>query len=375
MARTLRSDKVLFWEALALVCASLVMVYSASAVVAPIQQGAAPYDKFMHHLPFALLGVLALVVMMRIDYHVLRRPEVIWPLVGVTVIALLAVFLFPTRKGAARWISIFGILSWQPSELAKVVAIIFAAAVLERRMHRIEDLKYALGPVLLVAGGMAFLIVMQPDLGTPMVLVASVLAICVAAGLAWRYLAGVALVALPVVVGLVLMYPYRLERVLSFLDSKPDIKGVGYQLWQSKIALGVGGLFGVGLGNGMQQKLSFLPEPENDFMFAVIGEELGLLGTTAVVVAFAVIAWRGLRASLTAPDRFGALLAVGLTMMIALQAMVHMSVVTGLAPTKGIPLPLVSAGGSSLVMNLIAMGILLNISQQASSRAAKAVDG
>ena len=374
MARTLRSDKVLFWEALALVCASLVMVYSASAVVAPAKDVVA-YDKFIHHLPFALLGVVALFVMMRVDYHVLRRPDVIWPLVAVTVIALLAVFLFPARKGASRWISIFGIVSWQPSELAKVVAIIFAAAVLERRMHRIEDVKFALGPIMVVAGGMAFLIVMQPDLGTPMILVAAVLAICVAAGLAWRYLAGVALVALPVLVGLVLMYPYRLERITSFLDSKPDIKGAGYQLWQSKIALGVGGLFGVGLGNGMQQKLSFLPEPENDFMFAVIGEELGLLGTTAVVVAFGVIAWRGLRASLTAPDRFGSLLAVGLTMMIALQAMVHMSVVTGLAPTKGIPLPLVSAGGSSLVMNLVAMGILLNISQQASSRAAKAVDG
>ena len=372
MARTLRSDKVLFWEAVALVCASLVMVYSASAVVAS-NRNADAYGTFLRQLPWAMLGLVALFAMMRIDYHVLRRPEVIWPLVGVTFVALVAVFLFPERKGASRWIYVLG-LSWQPSELAKVVAIIFGAAVLERRMHRIDDVKWALGPVLIVTGALALLIVMQPDLGTPVVLVAAVVAMIISAGLAWRYLAGLALVMLPVLVGFIVMYPYRLERILAFWDAKPDLRGSGYQLWQSKIALGVGGIFGLGLGNGLQ-KLSFLPEPENDFIFAVIGEELGLLGTTAMVVAFGVIAWRGLRASLTAPDRFGALLGVGLTMMIAIQALVNMSVVTGLFPTKGIPLPLVSAGGSSLVMNLIAMGILLNISQQASAKASAALDG
>lgn len=371
MARTLRSDKVLFWEAVALVCASLVMLYSASAVVASNRVGN-PYGMFFHQLPWALLGLVALLVMMRVDYHVLRKPEVIWPIVAFTIVALMAVFLFPARKGATRWISLFG-LHFQPSELAKLVAVIFSAAVLERRMHRIHDVKWALGPVVLVAGGLAALIVAQRDIGTPLVLLLAVGSMMISAGLAWRYLAGMALVSMPVLVGLILMHEYRMARLLAFLDPKADLRGVGYQLWQSEIALGVGGVFGVGLGHGLQ-KLSFLPEPENDFIFAVIGEELGLLGTTAMVVAFAVIAWRGLRASLIAPDRFGSLLGVGLTMMIAVQAMVNMTVVTGMAPTKGLPLPLVSAGGSSLLMNMIAMGILLNISQQASSTAHSAID-
>lgn len=372
MARTLRSDKVLFWEAVTLVCASLVMLYSASAVVASNRIGSSPYDTFFHQLPWAMLGLVALFVMMHVDYHVLRKPEVIWPVVAFTVIALFAVFAFPPRKGATRWISFFG-LHFQPSELAKLVAVVFSAAVLERRMHRIDDVKWALGPVILVAGGMVALIVLQKDLGTPLVLVLAVVAIAVSAGLPWRYLAGMTLVMLPVLAGLVIMYQYRMQRLLAFLDPTADPSGVGYQLNQSKIALGVGGVLGVGLGHGMQ-KLSFLPEPQNDFIFAVIGEELGLLGTTAMVIAFGVIAWRGLRASLTAPDRFGSLLGVGLTMMIALQAMVNMTVVTGMAPTKGLPLPFVSAGGTSLLMNLIAMGILLNISQQASPTAHSTID-
>jgi cell division protein FtsW len=371
MARTLRSDNVLFWETVALVCASLVMLYSASAVVAS-NRGGSPYGVFLHQLPWAMLSLVALLVIMRVDYHVLRKPEVIWPVVVITVLALMAVFLFPPRKGATRWITLFG-LNFQPSELAKLVAVVFSAVVLEKRMHRIDDVKWALGPVLLVAGGLAALVVAQRDIGTPVVLVLAVGAMMVSAGLAWRYLIGLTLVALPVMAGLILMHPYRVERLMSFIDPKASLTEAGYQLWQSKIALGVGGVLGVGLGKGIQ-KLSFLPEPENDFIFAVIGEELGLLGTTAMVVAFAVIAWRGLRASLLAPDRFGSLLGVGLTMMIAVQALLNISVVTGLAPTKGLPLPLVSAGGSSLLMNMIAMGILLNISQQASSTAHAAID-
>jgi cell division protein FtsW len=370
MARTLKSDKFLFWEAVALVCASLVMVFSASAVIADSNGRA--YDIFLRQLPWALMGLVALFVMMRVDYHELRRPEVIWSLLGVTVVALLAVFLFPKRNGAHRWI-MFGNLSWQPSELAKVVAIVFCAAVLERRMHRINDVKYALAPVAIVAGGLALLIVGQPDLGTPAMLLLAVFAMVFAAGLSWRYLAGAALLALPVVAYFIATEPYRVRRIFAFLNPEASRLEDAYQLIQSKIAIGSGGWLGLGLGQG-QQKLFFLPEPHNDFIFAVIGEEIGLIGTTAVVIAFGIIAWRGLRAALLAPDRFGALLGVGLAMMVALQAFINMSVVTGLAPTKGIPLPLVSAGGSSLMMNLIAMGILLNISQQASATAAATVD-
>ena len=370
MARTLRSDKVLFWEAVVLVGASLVMVFSASAVISASDGGA--YEVFLRQLPWALIGLVALFVMMRVDYHMLRRPEVIWGLLGFTVLALAAVFAFPARNGAHRWVS-FSSLTWQPSELAKVVAILFTAAVLERRMHRINDLTYSLTPVAIVAGGLALMIVVQPDLGTPAMLLLAVFAMVFAAGLSWRYLAGAALLMLPVLAYFIAVEPYRVQRILAFLNPASGLLGDNYQLDQSKIALGSGGWLGLGLGNGIQ-KLFFLPEPHNDFIFAVIGEELGLIGTTAALVAFAVIAWRGLRASLLAPDRFGSLLGVGLTMMVALQAFINMSVVVGLAPTKGIPLPLISAGGSSLMMNLIAMGILLNISQQASATAASAVD-
>lgn len=370
MARTLKSDKVLFWEAVVLVCASLVMVFSASAVVQETKDGRA-YEVFLRQLPWAFMGLVALFVMMRVDYHQLRRPEVIWTLLAVTVIALLAVFAFPKRNGAHRWIALGG-LTWQPSELAKVVAIIFSAAVLERRMHRINDVKYALLPIAIVAGGLALIIVLQPDLGTPAMLVLAVVAMIFSAGLSWRYLAGVGLLMLPVLAYFIIREPYRIMRVLAFLNPDAGTLAGNYQLTQAKIAIGTGGWFGLGLGDGIQ-KLHFLPEPHNDFIFAVIGEELGLLGTTAVLVAFGIIAWRGLRVALLAPDRFGALLGVGFAMMVAVQAFVNMSVVTGLAPTKGIPLPLISAGGSSMMMNLIAMGVLLNISQQASKAAETAV--
>ena len=365
MARTLRSDKILFWSALALVCTSVVMVFSASVLN---KTAGSP----LRQLGWAVAGIVALLVMMRIDYHYLRRPAVIWTLVSFTAAGLIAVFFFDERNGASRWIEI-GHLTWQPSEFAKVVAIVFAAAVLERRMHRINDVSYSLVPIGIVTGALAFLIVMEPDLGTATVLILVVLAMVFAAGLSWRYLAGVFLLMLPVVTYFIVAYPWRVARILSFMDPSRDPLGDRYQLGQSEIALGSGGTFGLGLGNGLQ-KVFFLPEAHNDFIFAVVGEELGLIGTTAILVCFAVIAWRGLRAALLAPDRFGALMGIGIALMVGLQAFINMSVVTGLAPTKGIPLPLVSAGGSSLVMNLLAMGILLNISQQASSTAAATVD-
>jgi cell division protein FtsW len=181
------------------------------------------------------------------------------------------------------------------------------------------------------------------------------------------------LLALPALAYFIITEQYRWSRIVAFWRPGASQQTEGYQLWQSKIAIGSGGPFGLGLGNGVQ-KVHFLPEPDNDFIFAVIGEELGLVGTTAIVLIFGIIVWRGLRASLLAPDRFGALFGIGLVMMVGLQAFVNMSVVVGLAPTKGIPLPFVSAGGTSLLMNLLAMGVLLNISQQTSPVAAASVD-
>jgi cell division protein FtsW len=372
MARTLKSDKLLFTVTLFLVCSSVVMVYSASAVQALDQHGSAAW--FMgKQLLWAVLGVSVMLGAMRLDYHALRRPAVIWSLVGVTVAGLLSVFFFDPRNGTQRWM-LLGPLSLQPSELAKVTAIVFAAALLERRMSRINDLRYAIGPIAIVSLALAGLIVSEPDFGTSVVLLSVVGAVIFGAGLSYRYLVGMGLLLLPAAIGLVLIEPYRVRRLFAFIDPELDPTGASYQLNQSLIAVGSGGGLGRGLMEGVQ-KLYYLPEAHTDFIYAVVGEELGLIGTSLILLCFVVITWRGLRTALVAPDRFGALLAIGLTMMISLQALVNMSVVLGLAPTKGIPLPFVSNGGSSLLVSLLAMGILLNISQQSSPTAAASIEG
>jgi cell division protein FtsW len=363
MARTLKSDKVLFWAALVLVCTSVIMVVSARM----IHDGAS--EVLQRQLGLAVVGLLALFAAMRADYHHLRRPAVIWTLFAVTIVGLLAVFFFGQRNGAHRWIEIPG-LTLQPSEVAKLVAIVFAAAVLERRMHRISDVGFSLTPIAIVTVLFAFLIVREPDLGTAMLLVLTVMAMIFSAGLHWRHLVASGMLMLPVLAYYIVFEPFRWARILAFWDSSGS---QNYQLDQSMIALGSGGALGLGLGQGLQ-KMYFLPEPHNDFIYAVIGEELGLIGTTAVLACFLVIAWRGLRAAVLAPDRFGTLMGTGITAMIGLQALINMSVVTGLVPTKGIPLPFVSAGGSSLLVNMLAIGILLNISQQASPTAAASVE-
>lgn len=372
MARTLKSDKLLFWATLLLVGASVVMVYSASAVQSA-DKNLAPYNVLLKQAVWAAIGLVLLLAVMRIDYHEFRRPAVIWALLAVTVAALLAVFAFSPRKGTYRWIA-SGNFSLQPSEMAKLVAVLFAAALLERRMHRVNEVGYALLPVGLVAGGLAGLIVLEPDFGTAAVLVLVITAVVFAAGLSYRYLVGTMVILVPAAMFLVVTAEYRMRRILAFLDPWADPFGDGYQIVQALIAVGSGGVFGRGLMLGVQ-KLFYIPEPHNDYIFAVISEELGLIGASVALACFAVIAWRGLRTSVVAPDRFGALLAVGLTLMVALQAFVNMSVVLSLLPPKGIPLPFVSSGGSSLVVNLIAMGILLNISQQASPTATAEVEG
>lgn len=367
MARTLKSDKVLFTMTLLLVGASVVMVYSASAVQSLDRHGS-PTWFLGKQLLWAVLGIGVMLGAMRIDYHVLRQPPIIWTLVAVTVAGLIAVFFFAPRNGTYRWM-LFGSVSLQPSELAKLTAIVFAAALLERRMHRVDDLGYAIAPIGVIAFALAGLIVLEPDFGTAVVLVSVVGVVVFGAGLSYRYLIGTGLLLLPAAIGLVIMEPYRMRRILAFLNPEEDPLGASYQLNQSLIAVGSGGALGRGLMEGVQ-KLYYIPESHNDFIYAVVGEEFGLVGTTLILSCFAVIAWRGLRTALVAPDRFGALLAIGLTMMVSLQALVNMSVVLGLAPTKGIPLPFVSNGGSSLLVSLLAMGILLNISQQASPAAA-----
>jgi cell division protein FtsW len=364
MARKLRFDRLLFVVAVLLVCASVVMVFSASAVLAKV--------KFQHEYLFLLkqatwagLGFLMLAIVMRIDYRSYRQPFVIWTLLGVVTAALVAVLFGPEINGTKRWFAVAGV-GIQPSELAKLAAILFTAALLERRMERVNDLNYSLRPVALMVACLAGLIVVE-DLGTALILVATVVAMVFAAGLSYRYLLTIAGCAVPVVAAVVWLEPYRLQRILTYLDPSRDPQGAGFHVNQSLIAVGTGGVFGRGLW-GSQQKLFYLPEPHTDFIYAVISEELGLIGAVAVAICFAVIAWRGVVIAQQAPDRFGAFLALGLTTMIVLQALVNISVVLALLPAKGLPLPFVSAGGSSLLINLLAMGVLLNVSQHTTAR-------
>lgn len=361
MARTLKSDKTLFLATILLVAASVVMVFSASAVQADARYNMS-YFFLSKQLLWAVSGTMLMLAVMRVDYHVFQKPAIVWSFIAVTLMLLVAVFFFSPRNGTHRWITI-GSFSLQPSELAKLAAILFTASLLDRRMHRINDVGYALVPIGVVTFAFAGLIFKEPDFGTAAVLVGIVAVMVFSAGLSYRYVCGVALVCLPIAMILATSTGYRRQRIETFLDPWKDPLGQGFQIIHSLYAVGTGGLFGKGLMDGVE-KLYYLPEPHTDFIYAVIGEELGLVGTTLILVCFALIAWRGLRITLLAPDRFGSLLALGITMMVVLQAFVNISVVTKLLPTKGIPLPFVSAGGSSLLISMVAMGILLNISRQ-----------
>ena len=366
MARTLKYDKVLFTATLLLICASIVMVYSASALVA-LERYQQPYLFVTRQAMWTVLGLALLAVAMRVDYRTYRNDTFVWVLLGIVTAMLIGVLFSAPINGTRRWFGVGG-LGIQPSELAKVACVLFTALMLERRMHRIDELSYSLLPIAIVVGVLVGLILLQPDFGTAMSLLLIVAAMVFAAGLNYRYLLGAALVTLPAVYLVLVSAPYRRRRLLAFWDPWADPLGDGFQIIQSLIAVGTGGVFGRGLMEGVQ-KLFYLPEPHTDFIFAVIGEELGLIGATGVLACFCLIAWRGLRIALRAQDSFGSFVALGLTSMIVVQAFVNMSVVLGLMPTKGIPLPLVSAGGSSLLISLLGMGVLLNISQHESAEA------
>ena len=364
MARKLKSDKLLFLAILLLVCTSVVMVYSASAVLA-MDQFDQPYFFLFRQAVWIVLGMCLLLAASHVDYRRLRHSAVIWTVLAVTVAALIAVLFGTPINGTRRWLGIAG-FGVQPSEFAKLAAILFAAAILERRMHRIDDVGYSLLPVTVMTGVISALILLEPDFGTALVLMLIVGAMVFAAGLSYRYLIGVTAALLPLLYVVLTSAEYRRRRVLAFLNPWDDPLGDGFQLIQAQIAVGTGGVFGQGLMAGVQ-KLFYLPYPHTDFIYAVIAEETGLIGASIILLCFCVIAWRGFRVAALAPDRFGVLLAVGLTTMVALQAFVNISVVLGLLPTKGIPLPLVSSGGSSLLVSLAGMGILLNISQHAAA--------
>jgi cell division protein FtsW len=363
VARKLKSDKVLFSVTLLLVCASVLMVYSASAVIA-LERYDQPYYFLNRQGLWAVLGVAVLAITMRVDYRTYKNETFVWSALAVIALMLVATLFSAPVNGAQRWLNVGG-LGIQPSELAKVGCVLFTALILERRMHRIDDVSYSLLPIAIVAGGLTGLILLQKDLGTALSIVLIVGAMVFAAGLSYRYLLGAVLVTLPALYFVIAYEPYRWRRLLAFWDPWADPLDGGFQIIQAIIAVGTGHLTGLGLMGGVQ-KLFYLPEPHTDFIYAVIAEELGFIGAVAILLCFCAIAWRGLRIASRAEDAFGGLVAVGVTTMIAAQAFVNMSVVLNLLPTKGIPLPLLSSGGSSLLASLLGIGVLLNVSQHES---------
>jgi cell division protein FtsW len=267
----------------------------------------------------------------------------------------------PAIANVHRWFRI-GPISIQPAELAKFPMILFLSWHLARKQGQIESFWQTILPALLVCGQMSFLIVIEPDLGTALMIVGITVSLLFLAGMSWKYFAGFAAAAVPLAYILVFSVDYRRQRLISFLNPEADAQDSGFQILQSLIALGTGGIHGTGLANGIQ-KLFYLPEPHNDFIFAIVGEELGLFGTVGLLLAFVFFLWRGLKIAWKAPDPFGQFLAAGITVMIVLQALINISVVIGILPTKGLPLPFISSGGSSLLVSMIGVGVLLNISQ------------
>jgi cell division protein FtsW len=363
MARKLKPDRVLFLVTLLLVGFGVAMVFSSSVVVAKEKFGDPNYFSFKQMI-FAALGLAVMFVMMKLDYHTYRQPAVVFSALAIVVALMVLVFFLPSSANTHRWIQLAG-FSMQPSELAKLALIFFLAAFLEKRKGKINDLRFTLIPIGVVVALLAGLIELQKDLGTAISLLVISAVLLFIAGLDPRWIAISIIFAAPTVYLLISRVGYRRDRILAFLNPWDDPLGRGFQIIQSLLAVASGGVIGLGFMEG-KQKLFYLPEAHTDFIFAVVGEELGLLGTLAVLVLFTVFLWRGLRTSMRAPDLFGFYLALGITMMVCVQAFINMSVVLGLLPTKGIPLPFLSYGGSSFVVMLAAVGILLNVSQQSS---------
>jgi cell division protein FtsW len=339
----------------------VVMVGSASEVVSIATYGS-PWAILVREIMWMTIGIVVLVITCRVDYRRWRRLG--GPLLIVSIV-LLFIVLVPgigvSAGGSSRWIG-FGQFRIQPSELTKLALAVFGADLVVRREQRGGDHRTIIGPLLLVASLAGGLVLLQPDMGTALVLACITLALLVASGVSMRPLAkvGGGLVVLAVVVGLI--EPYRRARILSFLDPTAHAKGSGYQVVQSLIGLGSGHLVGLGLGSS-HEKWGLLPNAHTDFIYSVIGEELGLVGAVAVLAALVAFAWFGLRAAQRAPDRFGSLLSVTLVAWIASEAFINIGAVVGLLPVTGIPLPFISFGGSSLVITLAAAGMLVNVAR------------
>ena len=357
MARKLTMDRWMVSVVLLLTLFGLVMVYSASVMLALDKTGGS--TKFLLKQAVATaLGLGLLYLATRFDYRRLRNTAVIWSLLGICLVLLIWVL-----AGDSRWLN-FGAFSFQPSELTKLVLLIYLADLLVRKGDRIREVRGFLIPCLGMLVAFCALILMTPDLGTTVTIMLITMCLFFMAGVPKRCLVALAAMGGVSVLALAWVSPYRWQRLISFRYPELDPQGAGYQSIQSLTAVGSGGVTGAGLGES-SQKLFFLPEAHTDFIFAVVGEELGLIGCLLLVAAFLILLWRGVRVALRAPEPFGAYLAAGITLSLVLQAFINMGVVLALLPTKGLTLPFVSYGGSSLLVSLLAAGLALNVSQHA----------
>lgn len=338
-----------------------VMIYSASFAFAYDVYGDSAYY-LKRHLLYILFGLLLAIPIMSVDYAKLKR--FIKPCLLLSILLLTAVFIPGVGKavgGARRWISL-GPINFQPSEIAKMTLVFYAADVLSRKQSEMESFVYGFLPLMFVLGLCVVLVLAEPDLGTAIALAVLIILMAFVAGVNVKQLALTMSPGVVAVAALIMMKPYRIKRITTFLNPWQDPKGAGFQIIQSFIALGSGGIFGVGLAHS-KQKLFYLPEAHTDFIFSIIGEELGLLGTLSIVALYVIFIWLGFKIAYSARDLFGQFLAFGLVSMIALQATINIAAVTGSIPTKGLPLPFISYGGTSLVYNMASVGFLLNIAR------------
>ncbi len=342
-----------------LISIGVVMIYSSSAIYAYENMG----DSLLflkRHLLFIVIGLLAGFGVMFFDYRLLKRHS--RTILFITILLLLLVLIPSIGSevgGARRWFKISN-FSFQPSEMAKLTLIIYLADFLSRKGHNINSPVHGLFPIFVVAGLIMGLILLQPDLGTAVLIASLTLILLFSANIKWSYLSGLFALSLPILYFLIYRIPYRWNRILAFIDPWRDPRGTGFQIIQSFLALGSGGILGVGLGMS-KQKLFYLPEAHTDFIFSIIGEELGLVGTLSVSLLFMALIWQGMRAVLKTEDSFGRFLGLGIVSMIALEVIINIGVTIGALPTKGMPLPFISYGGSALVFHMVAIGLLLNI--------------
>jgi len=351
----------LFLVTAILLAIGTVMIYSSSSAFAYESYGSSAYF-VKRQLLFMLVGLIAAVLLMSFDYGKLKNFTK--PFLLFSILLLIAVFIpgiGHSAGGAKRWISL-GAINFQPSEIAKMALVFYAADVLARKQSEIKNFLYGFLPLVMSLGVCILLILLEPDLGTAVTLAFLIIIMAFIAGVDIKQLFIMIVPGILTLIGLIVMKPYRIKRMMAFLNPWNDPRGSGFQIIQSMIAMGTGGFFGVGLAHS-KQKLFYLPEAHTDFIFSIIGEELGLIGTLGIVILFAIFIWLGFRIAYSARDLFGQFLAFGLVTMLALQVIINIAVVTGLIPTKGLPLPFISYGGTSLVYSLASVGLLLNIAK------------